>query len=222
MNKWLSVVVVSMLCVSAVRANLLQNAGFETEGTNSMTAYNWLWGVPDIHGSCWGSASRENWRSHSGSWQGTIRGSWSGMQSGGWWQEVAGKEGVTYSFSGWFWADNAWTNQQEQAIKLEFYSGVQNGQTLLASVTNWVSGVGESWVQETVQGIAPEGTTWVRAVIHADNVGTDGALQFDDVELVAEPGTMIILSERVGSFLPVVGCVVGSDRMFFSHTPSGK
>ncbi|MFH0880457.1 MAG: hypothetical protein V2A34_12145 [Lentisphaerota bacterium] len=220
---WITVCLV-LFCMSAgsSMANLLQNAGFETEGTNSMTAQYWLWGAPDIHGSYWGSASRENWRSHSGTWEGAIKGSWCGLDSGGWWQESSGKAGVTYSLSAWFWADNSWTNQQTQGMKIEFLSGAQNGQTLLGTVSNSFSGVGETWVQKTVQGVAPEGTTWIRAVIYADGVGAEGALQVDDVELVAEPGTMIILSEYLGRCLPILGCMTGSESLFSSRRSSTK
>lgn len=105
--------------------------------------------------------------------------------------------GATYTFSVWFWADNTWTNQADQGLKLEFFSGESTGETLLMGVTTNVQGVGENWVQYSLTVVAPTNATWVRAVIWAQDVGADGALQFDDASLVVEPGTLILLSEAI-------------------------
>lgn len=177
--------------------NVLLNAGFETEGSSSDKALNWEWWNPDQHGSTWGVAYRKDWHAHSGSWGGVIAGTWAGGDNGGWWQERQAIPGATYTFSAWFWADNSWTNQSDQGIKIEFFSGVGRGETYISQVYTTFQGVGESWVQKSVSGVCPTNATWVRIVTWANSVGSDGALQFDDFSLVVEPGTLILLSEAL-------------------------
>ena len=177
--------------------NVLLNAGFETEGSSSAEALNWEWWNPDPHGSTWGTATRESWRSHGGTWEGAIAGQWRGDTVGGWWQEKAVIPGATYTFTAWFWADSAWTNQSDQGMKIEFYSGETAGSTLITEVVTNIQGIGESWVQYGLTAVAPTNATWVRAVIWAQDVAADGALQFDDLMLVVEPGTLILLSEAI-------------------------
>lgn len=175
-------------------ANLLRNAGFEEPGTTADHAASWQWDVPDQHGSTWGTAARKQWHVRSGAWSGTILGTWSGGADGGWWQEAPATPGVAYTFSGWFRADADWSVQGDQGIKIEFYAGESHGQTLLSSESLLFGNVGETWEQKTVQAIAPEGAQWVRVVTWAGDVGDQGALHFDDLSLVAEPGTVILLS----------------------------
>ena len=182
------------------------------QGWQMSTAYAWEWANPDNHGSTWGTASRESWRSHSGSWEGAIRGTWAGNNNGGWWQEKPATPGVTYTFSLWVWADNTWTNQNAQGIKLEFLDGTTNGPgNTISAVTNSFTGIGESWAQKTLQGTAPTNAAWIRVVVYASDVGSAGALQFDDIDLVAEPGTVIILSQL--TVLPVVAALLRTDSL---------
>ena len=188
----LSVLLISTNASAA--SNLLLNEGFETMGSEYTKALNWEWGNPDYHGSTWGNASRESWRSHSGSFEGVVAGQWKGDTVGGWWQEKPAEPGVTYTMTAWFWADSSWTNQSDQGIKIEFFSGAALGETLISSVFTNFQGIGESWVQYSISAVAPANATWVRAVIWAQGVGWDGALQFDDVSLVAEPGSVILIS----------------------------
>lgn len=205
MRKFIVVSLVLVLgAVASARGNLLSNSGFEDQGWSSGAAVNWQWMNPDVHGSSWGNASRENWRAHGGTWEATIRGSWAGGVDGGWWQEVPATPGVTYTFSAWFWADGSWTNQADQGIKIEFFSGTNSGGPIISAVSNLFQGVAESWVQKSVSGVCPAGATWARAVVWASAVGDNGALQCDDASLVAEPGTVILISQ-----LPVfLGCVL--------------
>jgi len=191
MKKMALIVAVVLTGILSVQANMLQNTGFETAGTDATKAQNWEWGNPDLNGSGWGTASRESWRSHAGTYEATICGSWKGDTVGGWWQQATGEAGVTYTASAWFWADSNWTTG-EQGIKLEFYD--TNLATPLLVVTNVISSVSTNWIQENVQAVAPQNTAFVRVVVYADNVGADGALQFDDVLLIAEPGTVIVIS----------------------------
>ena len=175
--------------------NILSNSGFEDEGSALYQAVNWEWMNPSWHGSTWGTATRESWRAHGGTWEATIRGNWAGDNNGGWWQEVPATSGVTYTFSAWFWADASWTNQSEQGMKIEFCSGTYSGETLVLQAATNFDGIGESWVQKTVSGVCPPGATWARVVVWANSVGSDGALQMDDFSLVAEPGTVILMSD---------------------------
>ena len=200
MTQRVLVVLLSILFITAnapAASNLLLNAGFETEGSSSTKAYNWEWWNPDPHGSTWGTATRESWRSYEGSWEGAIAGQWRGDTVGGWWQEKAVIPGATYTFTAWFWADSAWTNQSDQGMKIEFYSGETGGSTLITEVVTNIQGIGESWVQYGLTAVAPTNATWVRAVIWAQEVSADGALQFDDLKLMVEPGTLILLSEAI-------------------------
>jgi hypothetical protein len=174
------------------QANLLQNASFETAGTDATKAQYWQWENPDQNGSVWGTASREQWRAHSGTYEAALAGSWAGDTQGGWWQQAAAEPGVTYTASAWFWADDGWT-AVDQGIKIEFYDATLT--TPIHTVTNQISGISTNWQQETVQAVAPQDAAYVRVVIYVWGVGANGALQFDDVELIAEPGTVIIISD---------------------------
>ncbi len=171
--------------IFTIGANLLSNAGFETQaGTNSEAAQYWEAGYPDAHGARWGTAARVAWRPTEGAWHGAVRGTWSpsGGTSGGFRQEVSALPGQEYAFSVWCWADSTWS-ASAQGIKLEFLDGLNGGSNVLLAVTNSTSGVGQSWVQKTVTATAPSNATWVRATIYADGVGANGALQFDDCSL---------------------------------------
>ncbi|MDD4735770.1 MAG: hypothetical protein PHP44_06660 [Kiritimatiellae bacterium] len=191
MKKTALIAVILVLGAASSFANLLQNGGFETAGASETEALYWRWANPDLNGSTWGTASRESWRAYAGTWEATIRGTWAGDVAGGWWQQASGEAGVTYTASAWFWADANWTAGQ-QGMKLEFYDAVSS--VPLTVVTNLISGITENWEQKTIQAVAPENTAWVRVVVYADNVGGNGALQFDEVSVVAEPGTVIVIS----------------------------
>jgi len=169
-----------------IAGNHLQNPGFENAGLGPTNALHWNWGDPDVHGGWWGSTVRTNWRAHAGSWEAGIRGTWAGLgDSGGIWQERTGVPGRQYTASGWFWADSAWTSVI-QGLKLEFYT-TGYGDPLLV-VTNAFDDVEENWVRKKVQAIAPPNAAWARTVIWADGAGTDGALQFDDMDMISSPG----------------------------------
>jgi alpha-glucosidase len=58
--------------------NQLLNPGFEQQGATTNHPYYWHGGDPDLHGEVFGSAGRVSWRSHGGTWQGTVRGTWAG------------------------------------------------------------------------------------------------------------------------------------------------
>ena len=171
---------------SAASGNLLYNTSFELESAFSYgSALNWKLNDPDDHGDAYGSASRENWRAHDGQFLAAIRGTWAGLGDyGGWWQEAEGKGNISYRASAWFYADAGW-KAQTQDLKLEFWNWDRT--QLLGSAVNGLYDLREEWTRHEVNAVSPEGTEWVRVVIHASGAGEAGALQVDDVELVATP-----------------------------------
>lgn len=175
--------------------NLLRNAGFETAGSWDGEAQYWQWNVLDHHGSKGGGTERHNWRAHSGHWEAAIHGKWwwDSPDWGMWWQEGEGEPGLTYLASAWFWADQVspngpWTSTVQE-LKLEFYS--TNYTPLAVFATNFpevgTDIVGSNYVYKYVHGQAPPRTRYVRVVVYAGGVCTNGALQFDDIELRVMP-----------------------------------
>ena len=174
-----------LLPAGMAAANLLNNPGFETQGSTNSQASYWEWDVPDQHGSNWGTASREQWNLIFGSWMGAIRGTWAGAgNNGGYWQEVLATPGTRYRFTGWFYADGdgnqkKWT-ADAQGMKLEFSN---SGGTLIAMAEQPILDAGPNWVFKSMEATAPANTAWIRVVIYADGVGPEGSLQFDDLDL---------------------------------------
>ncbi|MGD9781919.1 MAG: TIM-barrel domain-containing protein [Kiritimatiellia bacterium] len=204
----------------AIDANLLNNAGFETQaGTNAEAALYWEAGLPDAHGSRWGTAARVAWRPMAGAWHGAIRGTWSpsGGTSGGFRQEAEALPGQEYSFRVWCWADSTWS-AAAQGLKLEFLDGAAGGESVLLAVTNSTSGVGESWVEKTVAATAPANATWVRATIYADGVGADGALQFDECSLVGPEQHVFSVVSSHGTPAPAAGYHVVPSGMVLTNS----
>jgi hypothetical protein len=182
--KQFGVTIVSFLASGLVLASagLLKNASFETAGSDGdQAAQNWKMNDPDEHGDAWGSASRENWRANDGTWIGVVRGTWANAGDyGGFWQEAEAMAGTTYRVSAQVWTDPDWT-AQSQELKLEFWNADRN--EMLAAVTNAIVGSGEMWTEVSVDGIAPEGAAWARAVISVSGAGPSGALQIDQFDL---------------------------------------
>ncbi|MBU1694168.1 MAG: lamin tail domain-containing protein, partial [Verrucomicrobia bacterium] len=168
--------------------NLLNNPSFEQAGTSAVRALYWDQGDPDTHGATSGTATRVNWRSYSGTWQGAIQGAYSGAGTEGeFWQEVPATPGEEYRFSGWFWADNGdpygpW-GAGEQVMKIEFYSGATQGVALLHAATSTLAGVVQNWESRSMDAVAPTNADWVRVVILARDVSYDGSMQMDDLKL---------------------------------------
>ncbi len=172
--------------VSAIASeNLLKNPGFEESASHDHDAQHWKMHEPEDHGDSWGTAIRADWRSREGRYIGVIRGAWAGVgEYGGFWQEVAGTAGTTYRASAWLWADGAWRSETQE-MKLEFWNAERT--EIVGSETISLNDIGEIWVQKEIEAVAPEDTAWVRVVINASGAGNDGALQIDEVALVALP-----------------------------------
>lgn len=185
--------------------NLLRNAGFELQGSSTNNALYWIPGEPDLHGETWGSGLRVSWRSHSDTWQGTVRGTWAGAGSeGGFWQEAPAAPGRAYRFSAWLWADSDWAPSL-QAMKIEFFSGASMGETMLVAHTNTFTGVGPTWTNRAMQATAPTNADWVRVVIVASGVSGSGALQFDDLRLDPTNVYTLTVESPHGSPSPAIG-----------------
>jgi hypothetical protein len=180
--KQLGIAFLVCAAAGAAWAGLLQNTSFETAGSGGdQTAKNWKLDDPNEHGDAYGSATRENWRAHEGTWIGVIRGTWADAgDMGGFWQEAEATAGTTYRATAQLWSDPDWS-AQVQEMKIEFWNSDRSEQ--ISAVTNAILGTGESWNEATVEGIAPEGAGWARAVIHAGGVGEAGALQIDEFDL---------------------------------------
>jgi hypothetical protein len=161
---------------------LLCNGGFEVETPASAhAALYWKAAQPNAHGDCWGSVSREDWRSHAGWYMMAIRGTWANAgQDGGVWQEAMAIPGQTYQAAAWLWADASW-QAGTQEIKIEFWSA--DGGKLLSNKAQPFASPGEAWTQQVVTATAPADAGWVRVVVRAEQVGNAGALQVDDVSL---------------------------------------
>ena len=185
-KRWIIYAGTFLLTLSAAPANLLFNTSFELESAFSYGfAMNWKLNDPDDHGDVYGSAARESWRARDGQFIGTIRGAWAGQGNfGGWWQEAEGHGGTTYRASAWFYADASW-KAETQEIKIEFRNWDRT--QLLGSAVNSLYELREEWTRHEVSAVAPEGTEWVRVVIHASGASEAGALQIDEVELVTSP-----------------------------------
>lgn len=199
MSKIWTVLFLVVFLVNAVYGDLM-NPGFETAGSTNTTAQYWEWDNPSgwTQGGYWGNATREDWRSHSGDYEAVIKGTWAGQgDNGGMWQEFAATEGQQLEASAWFWADNNWSAAL-QGIKIEFYD---NSVSLITSVSNAFSDVAESWIQKSVTATAPAETAWVRTAIWADEAGSDGALQFDDVAMSVIPEPSSVLLGLLGATL---------------------
>jgi hypothetical protein len=166
------------------QVNLLNNPGFETQGSDSLKAYHWEAGNPDNHGAWWGTATREPWRWVRGSWEGAIRGLWANAgDNGGFWQEVPATPGKRYRFSAFLFADgegNKWT-ADAQEMKIEFFNSSMN---MVGVASLPLDDVGPNWVRKSFEAVAPANSAWVRVVVSAWGVSQNGALQLDELELI--------------------------------------
>lgn len=169
----------------SVQANMIRNPSFEEPTpTSSRNALYWAMHAPDVHGDAYGSASREDWRSHDGMNIMTIRGTWANAgDHGGCWQETAAQSGETYRASAWFWADPDW-NPRVQELKIEFYS--EGHAELLKTESLALRKISSNWERREVTAKAPDRAAWVRLVINVEGAGDNGALQIDSIYMTPQ------------------------------------
>ena len=190
---------IRLVYTNGAKINIIEgNASFErNSGGDDTKAKYWRWGDPDMHGDTWGNAERRDWeweRSHSGFCKAAIHGNWIGSDYGGWWREGPATNGVTYQASAWFWADNRSDNVFTAGVielKVEFMDAQTN---LIDYASTNFNDITERWTKKTVRMTAPEDTVWARLTFAASQTGPQGALQVDDVELIA------VLNEREQDF----------------------
>ncbi|MDD4736326.1 MAG: lamin tail domain-containing protein, partial [Kiritimatiellae bacterium] len=167
-------------------SNYLQNAGFEEAGSSSLTAAHWEWGVPDEYGDMWGTASRRSWRARSGSYEGAICGTWADPDTdhGIVQQQFRIEGGRSYTFSGWFWSDNAPDNTftaGTMGIWISYYTNSPDWDNLVESDVLRFEEPGSIWTYHELSVEAPVEAEWAEVYIYAYSLGYHGALQFDDL-----------------------------------------
>ncbi len=164
----------------STHANMIRNPSFEEPApTSSRHALHWRMHEPDTHGDAYGSASREDWRSHDGMNIMTVRGTWANAgDHGGVWQEAAAEPGKTYRASAWFWADPDW-DPEVQELKMEFFDADYS--ELLKTKSVALRKIPPEWERREISAKAPDRTAWVRLVINVEGTGDNGALQIDSI-----------------------------------------
>lgn len=168
--------VITGLCIIAASTagaeNLLHNSSFEYEAR----ADNW--------GRTWGTFILESWnKPPDGIFAAYLRGAWCGTNFGGFMQSVTNViPGTTYRLKGFFFIDNAWT-AKKKALKIEFFN--DSGSMLLAA-TNDLAGIpSHTWVERTVEAVAPLNTARAQIIVEASGIDGNGVLGADLVELEA-------------------------------------
>ena len=76
---------------------------------------------------------------------------------------------------------------------------------MLVAHTNFLTGIGPTWINRGLQATAPANADWVRVVIFASGVGGNGALQFDDLRLDPTNVHTLTVQSPHGSPAPGVG-----------------
>jgi hypothetical protein len=169
----MGLMVVMGLVVSA-RANLVDNAGFEMEGSHEKAAQSW---EDNDTGGYWGSAMRTDWQQCEGNFSGAIQGAFSGADYGGWWQNCDVSPGRRYTLSADFYWDNEWQADVFE-MRIEWYS---EGRKI--SVENKkLSGIPEArWTRRNIRATAPMSADAAHIVVDASGLGTEGVLYIDNV-----------------------------------------
>ena len=171
--KRLSAILFFLIAATTVGAlNLLQNSSFEY-GAH-----------PDNWGRTWGTFILESWnKPPDGIYAAYLRSAWCGTNYGGFMQSVTNiVPGTTYRLKGSFFVDTAWT-ARKKGLKLEFFS---DSGSMLLGVTNDLSGLPtHTWMERSVEAVAPPRTARAQVVVEAVDIGGNGVLGADVVELEA-------------------------------------
>jgi len=116
----------------------------------------------------------------------TICGTWvdSGMDYGMVKQQFRIEGGRPYTFSGWFWSDDASGNTFTAdwiSLWVTFYTNSPVAGNEVAGGYLFLEEPGSIWTYHTLSVEAPEEAEWGEVEIYVDGVGYDGALQSDDL-----------------------------------------
>jgi len=180
-------------------ANLLLNAGFETQGATEQDAESW---------TGWGGIGRAPWQHNEGDWAVAF---YANEVSSGWFQDTAADSitpGNEYVASAWFFNDNnatyGYSNMMSE-IKMEWYDSSDNAIGTAASFT--FDTPGEIWTYHSVTGTAPVLASYARFVSYAGDSGqaagsaNAGSLYMDSTTLtqaIPEPMSVTLLAVGAG------------------------
>ena len=191
----LSCLVLFLLAVSmgsAFGGNLLINGNFNSPDNNAMDNSGWnaWWAGERLCG-------RETWADRAYNGRGFAAYGWGAASFVGIYQDVAATPGVTYSFTVWIKKESNF-NENYTEIKLEWKDS--NFSDLGGTVgLNLTGQAGTSYARYTVSGSSTNpACAYVRPVIYTQwgvpATNNSATIHFDDAELVAEPGSMILIS----------------------------
>jgi hypothetical protein len=178
-----------LLCSVSVRAELLTNGNFEDGDTGQL-------GVVAIPG--WNSWGDAGWHNDDAGRVIDTKGMKFWWDSAGMWQDFAATAGTTYDYSVQVMDSSGDTsaNNWDLQIEAEFYNATDT-QIASAALGYFDSTIqpDDTWVEIGDSIVAPAGTTYGRVVIRMwdwnDTIG--GALYFDNVSVVPEPASLILL-----------------------------
>ena len=191
-----------MTLPSIAQANLLSNPGFEYASDGSTDP-----GPDVLDWTRWGDGAREDWAAKTGTYGVAFYG-WQTASGAGFYQDVAGTAGTQYTFSMWATKEAGYVSD-DVILRLEWFEADGTTSTGTGDEVNIVSTLTTDWLQYSVSGTAPAGTTIIRAVFAGSNfTGTEDprGMKFDDADVsaVPEPATLLLLSGGLIGLFSVV------------------
>ncbi|MCK4913953.1 MAG: PEP-CTERM sorting domain-containing protein [Planctomycetes bacterium] len=182
---FLALLVLITSFAATAQANLLLNAGFETNGGGGQSADNWTnTGDPLEPGV-------EGWAAHTDSW-GMAVVTWRDDGTGNFYQDVSVSAATEYTYSLWASRDSG-VLAGSYGMKIEWYAGA----SLLSSASEDISATMTDTMQE-LSFNATSAATADTARIMIEFAGIDKCGKFDDASFAAstgvpEPATMALL-----------------------------
>lgn len=187
-----AVAMTAALGVSSAQANLLANPGFESPSTSPGVEYFGAPGWTDFGGGTYTINNVVEPNTHGGTQTLKTFGGTSGV-----FQQFPATSGQTWAASAWVLNSSLdqMSGAQIAAVNIEwhgpggFISFIGSGDVTASSPTN-------TWIQKSVSGVAPAGTTGARIVLitGAFAGAGGGAPRFDDASfdqvVVPEPATL--------------------------------